>query len=105
MENSKMENNYIIKVKRQISSDSNPYWQSFAFKGEPTLSISDMIDKLNFTDDLFDIDGKAASRIAWECSCQQGVCGACAMVICGTPALACKTKLSVVKKGIITLEP
>jgi succinate dehydrogenase / fumarate reductase iron-sulfur subunit len=105
MENSKMKNNYIIKVKRQLSSKSNPYWQSFSFQGDSTLSISDMLDKLNFADDLIDIEGKIAPRIAWECSCQQGVCGACAMVICGTPALACKTKLSIAKKGIIVLEP
>lgn len=100
-----METTYTIKIKRRKDADSPPYWQNFMFSGDNNLTVSDLLDRLNFTDDLFDANGNAAPRIRWECSCQQGVCGACAMVICGVPALACKTKLSVAKHNVLVLEP
>lgn len=44
--------------------------------------------------------------VRWENSCLQKKCGACAMVINGTPALACERVLKeTAKKGRITIEP
>lgn len=66
-----------------------------------------LLDYLNYHDDLFDAEGKAASRIRWECSCHQKMCGACAMVIDGVPALACDVFLKEIKINgdTMTLEP
>jgi len=64
-----------------------------------------MLDELNYTDDLVDTEGNKAEVITWECSCLQAMCGACAMVICGKPALACETFLKDLPKDEITLEP
>ena len=95
----------IVKIKRQRSSDSAPYWQSFLYNGPEHVTISAVLDALNYTDDLFDTEGNPAERIQWECSCMQAICGGCAMVINGVPALACNTFADEVKGGDIVLEP
>lgn len=95
----------IVRIKRQRSSDSEAYWQSFKYDGAGHVTVSAVLDTLNYTDDLFDIDGKPAARIRWECSCMQAVCGGCAMVINGVPALACATFADEVKGEELVLEP
>ena len=95
----------IVKIKRQHNFESEPYWQSFHYNGPEHVTVSALLDTLNYTDDLFDTDGKAASRIRWECSCMQAMCGGCAMVINGVPALACATFADEVKGKELVLEP
>ena len=57
-----------------------------------------------------DESGQTAGAVAWECSCLQKKCGACAMLINGRPELACDARISDhinAEKGrtVITLEP
>ena len=52
----------IVKIKRQDAPDTLPYWQSFEYKGEAHVTVSAVLDALNYTDDLFDIEGKPARR-------------------------------------------
>lgn len=63
-----------------------------------------MLDDLNYRNDVINEDGEIVPRIQWSCSCLQGMCGACAMVINGRPALACETFLRDLGNEI-TLEP
>ena len=95
----------IVKIKRQATQDSKPYWQSFSYNGPLHVTVSAVLDAINYTDDLFDVEGNPAPRIKWECGCMQAVCGGCAMIINGTPALACNTFVDKVTKGDLTLEP
>ena len=95
----------IVKIKRQNTADSEPYWQSFNYDGPKHVPVSAVLDAINYTDDLFDIEGKPAARIRWECSCMQAMCGGCAMVINGVPALACETYADQVKGKELLLEP
>lgn len=95
----------IVRIKRRRDADSAPYWQSFEYDGPEHVTVSAVLDALNYTDDLFDIDGKPAPRIRWECSCMQAVCGGCAMVINGVPALACATFVDKVEGEELVLEP
>lgn len=82
-----------IKILRQAAPDSEPYWETYDYDGPEDNSVAGLLDYLNYHDDIVDENGRNTSRIWWECSCMQGVCGACAMVINGTPALACETFL------------
>ena len=50
--------------------------KKYSYKGDLNITVTELLDKLN---------------IEYSCSCLQGLCGACAMVINGTPKLACKT--------------
>ena len=95
----------IVKIKRQNSSSEPSYWQSFEYKGKAHVTVSAILDALNYTDDLFDIEGKPAKRIRWECSCMQAVCGGCAMIINGVPCLACATYADEIKGKELILEP
>jgi succinate dehydrogenase / fumarate reductase iron-sulfur subunit len=95
----------IVKIKRQNSLNEPFYWQSFEYNGPKHVTVSAVLDALNYTDDLFDVEGNSATRIRWECSCMQAVCGGCAMVINGVPRLACSTYADEVKGKELVLEP
>lgn len=95
----------IVKIKRRSTPEAEAYWQSFSYNGPKHVSVSAVLDALNYSDDLMDIDGNPAPRIRWECSCMQSMCGACAMVINGVPALACATFADEVKGDTLVLEP
>ena len=94
-----------VRILRQKSADSEPYWESFSYDGPMEQSVAGLLDYLNFHDDIRTADGEKTDRILWECSCMQGVCGACAMVINGRPALACETFLKDLKGKEITIRP
>lgn len=68
----------------------------FHYDGDLNISVTTLLERLN-------------NPVEYSCSCLQGLCGACAMVINGEPKLACKTFLNeeqIVKEyGIITIEP
>lgn len=95
----------LVQIKRQKDSGSSPYWQSFRYDGTLDTTVAALLDHLNYTDDLYDTKGNPAPRIRWECSCMQKLCGACAMVINGIPALACNTFLRDLKSEKLVLEP
>ena len=95
----------LVKIKRQTAPDTLPYWQSFTYDGPQHVTVSAVLDSLNYTDDLFDTEGNPASKIRWECSCMQAVCGGCAIVINGIPALACSTFIDEIKGKDLILEP
>ena len=95
----------LVKIKRQNTPESKPYWQCFTYDGPKHVTVSAVLDALNYTDDLLDTDHKPAKRIRWECSCMQAVCGGCAMVINGVPALACATFADEIKGDDLVLEP
>ena len=92
----------IVKIKRQSSPDAAPYWQSFSYNGPMHVTVSAVLDAINYTDDLYDTEGNPAKRVRWECSCLQAVCGGCAMIINGVPALACNTFIDEVTKTDLT---
>ena len=94
-----------IKVLRQMSPHSEPYWESFDYDGPDDISVAGMLDHLNYNDDIINDAGEKTTRIGWECSCLQGMCGGCAMVINEMPALACETFLSNLKGDAIILRP
>jgi succinate dehydrogenase / fumarate reductase iron-sulfur subunit len=94
-----------VKVLRQSSPGSEPYWQEFSYERKDDQTIAGMLEELNYLDDLKDIHGNRAPRIKWECSCLQGMCGGCAMVINNVPALACETFLRDIKNDTVVLEP
>ena len=95
----------IVKIKRQSSPAAAPYWQSFSYNGPMHVTVSAVLDAINYTDDMIDTEGKSATRVRWECSCLQSVCGGCAMVINGVPALACNTFVDEVANDDLVLEP
>ena len=94
-----------IKIKRQKDSYSASEWQVFDYSGNGRETVTKILDTLNYRDDLYDENHILRRRIRWECSCMQKICGGCAMVINGVPALACSTFIDTDKTKLLTLEP
>ncbi len=94
-----------VKILRQQLPETESCWETFDAEVEGDMSISGLLDHLNYRDDVVDENGKKTTRIGWECSCLQGSCGACAMVINGVPALACNTFVKDLKGDVITIRP
>lgn len=98
-----------VKILRQSSPFTPSYWETFKADVKPEISVAALIDYINYNDDIVDENGKATTRIGWECSCLQGVCGSCAMVINGVPSLACETFVKDLVKdletGTVTIRP
>lgn len=94
-----------VKILRQQFPNSEPYWETFDYDGNMEISVAALLDHINYNDDIITSDGKKTTRIGWECSCLQGVCGACAMVINNVPALACETFLKDLIGNEITIRP
>ena len=69
-------------------------------------TVASALREINAAGNYTDLDGNPVSEITWEHSCLQQKCGACAMVIAGSPRLACSAFLrDYVKKGTLTIEP
>ena len=94
-----------VDILRQQTPVSEPYWEAFDYDGSPDNSVAGVLDHINYHDDITDVDGRRTTRVGWECSCLQGVCGACAMVINGVPALACETFVKDLKGDRIEIRP
>lgn len=94
-----------IKILRRVSPDTESYWETFDAEVSEDMTVAGLLDYLNYHDDIVDETGKKTTRIGWECSCLQGICGACAMVINGMPALACETMIRDLKGNEITIRP
>lgn len=94
-----------VKIKRQDNETSAPYWQTFDYDLKGRETVMGILDNLNYRDDLFDEEGNPCRRIRFECSCMQKMCGACAMVINHTPALACQYFVEDKETDVLVLEP
>ena len=93
-----------VKIKRQNSPDSAPFYQTILRECDKETSVATLIREIN-GESISDIEGKPVEEISWECSCLQKKCGACAMRINGIPRLACDTKIAELKSKTVTLEP
>lgn len=93
-----------VKIKRQNSPESAPYYQIIPRECDNETSIAALLREIN-AENATDADGNAVEEISWECSCLQKKCGACAMLINGVPRLACDTKIRDLKSKTVTLEP
>lgn len=97
--------NIDVRIKRTDPVSGETQWQTFEYDALGKPSVAKILEEINLREQLTDKDGKAARRISWECSCLQGVCGACAMVIDGRPALACETFVDPSAQSEVSIEP
>ena len=97
---------YRLKILRGTGSGKSR-WQTFETPCTGSDSVARALEELNEREVLTDSAGETAAPIAWDCACLEKKCGACAMVIGGTPALACATALrhAADKRGVVTLAP
>lgn len=96
-----------VKIKRQNGKGEEPYFETFEHEGQDEKTVANILQDLNSRDELYTVEGKRTTKIIWECSCLEKKCGACAMIICKRPALACSVFLKDLKlrDNTITIEP
>lgn len=93
-----------VRIKRQNSFEAEAFYQTILCDCDAGTNIATLLREIN-AEEVLDIDGDPVGEIAWECSCLQKKCGACAMRINGMPRLACDTKIGDLKSKTVTLEP
>ena len=93
-----------MRIKRQNSFEAEAFYQTILRDCDAETNIATLLREIN-AEKVLDIDGDPVGEIAWECSCLQKKCGACAMRINGVPRLACDTKIGDLKSKTVTLEP
>ncbi|MCR4604484.1 MAG: 4Fe-4S binding protein [Eubacterium sp.] len=94
-----------IRILRQRFPEAEPFWETFDYEGSDEVSVAGMLDQINYKDDIVNDKGEKTERIAWDCSCLQGMCGACAMVINDVPSLACETFLKDLSGDVVEIRP
>ncbi len=95
-----------IEILRRENRTAEAYFQTFLYEGDGRITVADFLRELNEREEIVTADGTPAKRIIWECSCMEKKCGACAMLICGRPQLACSVFLrETARRGKITLAP
>jgi succinate dehydrogenase / fumarate reductase iron-sulfur subunit len=76
---------YTLRIRRyDPQSGEAAHWDDHLVEMKETRSVLDAILK---------IKGEHDGSISIRCSCQQGICGSCAVRINGKPGLACNTHL------------
>lgn len=92
-----------VKILRKEHTDSTSYEQTFIYEGDTHITIEHLLQTLN---DEIILESKDRP-ICWKHSCQQGICGACAVVVNGVPKLTCQTYCDEVlkKDSIIYIKP
>jgi len=92
----------LIKIKRQATPKSAPYWEEFALPWKPGMNvISAMMD---IAANPVTRDGKPSRPITYDSNCLEEVCGSCAMRINGRARMACSALIDKLEQPI-TLEP
>lgn len=79
-----------VIIKRQDSPKSHSYTQTFKYNGDMHIPVTTLLEKINNHDKTI-TPRDEIQPVTWTCSCLQGLCGACTMLINGWPKLACKT--------------
>lgn len=87
----------LIRIKRfHPESDDKPGWQEFDVETRHNTTVLQALELIREQQD---------ATLSWRSSCRMGVCGSCAMLINGQPALACNTRVHNVDEVRITLAP
>src|SRR5437763_15953094 len=91
----------VLKIKRQASPDSIPYWEEFSLRWKPGMNvISAMMD---IAANPVTRDGTPSRPITYDSNCLEEVSGSCAIRINGRARMACPALLDTLYQPV-TLE-
>jgi succinate dehydrogenase / fumarate reductase iron-sulfur subunit len=91
-----------LKIKRQDTSDSKPYWEEFEIPYRPQHNIISVLMALR--ENPLNVKGQRVAPVAYEVGCMEEVCGACTMIINGKVRQACSALVDQLSQPIV-LEP
>jgi succinate dehydrogenase / fumarate reductase iron-sulfur subunit len=91
-----------LKIKRQQSPDSKPFWEEFLLPYKRGMNIISSLMDIALSP--VTRDGKSTTPIAYDANCLEEVCGSCAMLINGRARMACSALVDKLEQPI-RLEP
>jgi succinate dehydrogenase / fumarate reductase, iron-sulfur subunit len=97
-----MAKNVVIKIKRQDTPNSKPYWDDFELPYKPGRNVISAL--MEIAANPVTRDGKKSTPITYDSNCLEEVCGSCAMLINGKARMACSALLDKLEQPI-RLEP
>jgi succinate dehydrogenase / fumarate reductase, iron-sulfur subunit len=95
-------NSVIIKIKRQDTPNSKPYWDEFELPYKPSRNVISAL--MEIAANPVTRDGKKTTPITYDSNCLEEVCGSCAMIINGRARMACSALLDKLDQPL-RLEP
>jgi succinate dehydrogenase / fumarate reductase iron-sulfur subunit len=95
-------NPVIIKIKRQDTPNSKPYWDEFELPYKPGRNVISAL--MEIAANPVTHDGHKTTPITYDSNCLEEVCGSCAMLINGRARMACSALLDKLEQPI-RLEP
>jgi succinate dehydrogenase / fumarate reductase iron-sulfur subunit len=99
MANSKI---VLIKIKRQDTPESKPYWEEFELQHRPGMNVTSAL--MDIAARPITKAGKATTPVTYDSNCLEEVCGSCAMLINGKARMACSALIDQLDQPI-ALEP
>lgn len=91
-----------LKIKRQDSPDSKPYWEEFTLEHKPSANIISCLQDV--ARNPVNRSNQTVPPVVWESNCLEEVCGSCTMVINGRVRQACTALVDQLQQPIV-LEP
>ena len=92
----------IIKIKRQDTPTSKPYWEEFELPYRPGMNVTSSL--MDIAANPITKDGKKTTPVTYDSNCLEEICGSCAMLINGKARMACSALIDKLEKPI-KLEP
>lgn len=91
-----------LKIKRQDSPESKPYWHIFEVLANPSANVIACLNEVQRNP--VTTKGEVVTPVVWDCNCLEEVCGSCTMLINGRVQQACTALMGRLKQPIV-LEP
>ncbi|MCW2277396.1 succinate dehydrogenase iron-sulfur subunit [Heliophilum fasciatum] len=91
-----------VRIKRQDGPQGAARWEEFDINYRKNLNVTAIL--MDIQKNPVTASGQKTTPVVFECNCLEEVCGACTMVINGTPRQACSALVDQLAKPI-TLEP
>jgi succinate dehydrogenase / fumarate reductase iron-sulfur subunit len=92
----------IIKIKRQDTANSKPYWEEFELPYKRNMNVTSSL--MDIAANPVTRGGKKTTPVTYDSNCLEEVCGSCAMLINGRARMACSALIDNLEQPV-TLEP
>ena len=92
----------ILKIKRQQTPESKPYWEEFELSYRPGMNVTSAL--MDIAAKPVTRQGKSTTPVIYDSNCLEEICGSCAMIINGRAKMACSALIANLKQPI-TLAP
>jgi succinate dehydrogenase / fumarate reductase iron-sulfur subunit len=91
-----------FKIKRQITPDSEAYWEEYEVPWKASLNIVTLLMAQHTEPKT--VEGKESTPVSYDANCLEEVCGSCTMIINGKVRQACTALVDQLEQPI-AIEP